>query len=151
MENTISFNTKFGWISATETNNKVTRISFSKQKNGKISKNLKRLKKNFINYFKYKNRHLKIPIQISGNRMQKKIWSELKTIKKGKTKTYGEIARKLNISPRYVGKVCGQNKHIIVIPCHRVIRSDGSMGGFSARAGISLKKKLLDFEESKTK
>ena len=151
MENTISFNTKFGWISATETNNKVTRISFSKQKNGKISKNLKRLKKNFINYFKYKNRHLKIPIQISGNRMQKKIWSELKTIKKGKTKTYGEIARKLNISPRYVGKVCGQNKHIIVIPCHRVIRSDGSMGGFSARTGISLKKKLLDFEESKTK
>ena len=83
--------------------------------------------------------------------MQKKIWSELKTIKKGKTKTYGEIARKLNISPRYVGKVCGQNKHVIVIPCHRVIRSDGSMGGFSARAGISLKKKLLDFEESKTK
>ena len=151
MENTISFNTKFGWISATETNNKVTRISFSKQKKGKISKKLKRLKKNFINYFKYKNRHLKIPIQISGNRMQKKIWSELKTIKKGKTKTYGEIARKLNISPRYVGKVCGQNKHIIVIPCHRVIRSDGSMGGFSARAGISLKKKLLDFEESKTK
>ena len=152
MENTISFNTKFGWISATEINNKVSKITFSKQKRkGKVSKNLKNLKRNFINYFKYKNKYLKISIQMSGNRLQKKIWNELKTIRKGKTKTYGEIAKKLRISPRYVGKVCGENKHIIIVPCHRVIRSDGSVGGFSARGGITLKKKLLDFESINTK
>ncbi len=80
--------------------------------------------------------------------MQKKIWNELKKIRRGKTRTYGEIAKKLRISPRYVGRVCGENKHVIVIPCHRVIRSDGSMGGFSAKGGIKLKKKLLRFEES---
>ena len=67
---------------------------------------------------------------------------------KGKTRTYGEIAKKLGISPRYVGRACGENKHIIVIPCHRVIKSDGSMGGFSAKGGIKLKEKLLRFEES---
>ena len=61
------------------------------------------------------------------------------------------IAKKLNISPRYVGRVCGENKHIIVIPCHRVIKSDGTMGGFSAKGGIVLKKKLLEFESRKTK
>ena len=104
-----------------------------------------------MNYFKSKNQCLKIPIQIKGNKMQKKIWVELKKIRKGRTKTYGEIAKKLNISPRYVGRVCGENKHIIVIPCHRVIKSDGTIGGFSAKGGIVLKKKLLEFEARKTK
>ena len=80
--------------------------------------------------------------------MQQKVWNELKKIKAGKTKTYGEIAKKLRISPRYVGRICGENKHIIIIPCHRVIRSDGSMGGFSARGGVKLKEKLLRFEGS---
>ena len=152
MENTISFNTKFGWISATEINNKISSIRFHKEiQSGKSSKNLRRLKKNFMNYFKSKNQYLKVPIQISGNEMQKKIWVELKKIRKGRTKTYGEIAKKLNISPRYVGRVCGENKHIIVIPCHRVIKSDGTMGGFSAKGGIVLKKKLLEFEARKAK
>ncbi len=152
MENTISFNTKFGWISATEINNKISRIRFHKEiRSGKSSKNLRRLKKNFINYFKCKNGHLKIPIQINGNEIQKKIWNELKKIRKGRTKTYGEIAKKLKISPRYVGRVCGENKYIVVIPCHRVIKSDGSTGGFSAKGGIVLKRKLLEFEGIKVK
>ena len=80
--------------------------------------------------------------------MQKKIWNELKKIRIGKTRTYGEIAKKLRISPRYVGRVCGENKHVIVVPCHRVIRSDGSLGGFSAKRGIRLKISLLKLENS---
>ena len=73
MKNTISFNTKFGWISATELNNKITRIRFSKEKQrGKISRKLRYLKKNFINYFKYGNKNLKIQVQINGNKIQKK-------------------------------------------------------------------------------
>ena len=149
MENTISFNTKFGWISATEINNKISKIQFHKEKRkGNTTKNLKILKNDFISYFRYKKKQIKAPIKVSGNTIQKKIWNELKKIKKGKTRTYGEIAKKLRISPRYVGRVCGENKHVIVIPCHRVIKSDGSMGGFSAKGGIRLKKKLLRFEGS---
>ena len=68
-------------------------------------------------------------------------------IKFGKTKTYGEIAKKYKLSPRHVGKICSQNKIILVVPCHRVIRSNGNIGGFSAQGGIFLKKKLLDFEK----
>ena len=56
------------------------------------------------------------------------------------------MARKFKISPRHVGKICAQNKIPLAIPCHRVIRSDGSLGGFTARGGIKLKKKLLSFE-----
>ena len=79
---------------------------------------------------------------------KKKIWRELLNIKLGDTRSYGEIAKKYKLSPRHVGKICGQNNFIIAIPCHRVIRSDGSLGGYSSPGGLQLKKKLLDFENS---
>ena len=47
-----------------------------------------------------------------------------------------------------MGKVCGQNRLLLVVPCHRIIKSDGSLGGFSSFGGIKLKKKLLDFEKN---
>ncbi len=148
MKNTISFNTKFGWVSATEINNKITKIQFCKRKNeGSFSKTLRNLKKNLFLYFSGKLKKIDVPILIKGKLIQKKIWHELKKIPIGKTKSYGDIAKKLNVSPRYVGRVCGENKHVLIIPCHRVIRSDGSIGGFSANPGIKLKEKLLKFEK----
>ena len=57
-----------------------------------------------------------------------------------------DIAKVLKTSPRYVGNVCGQNKHLLIIPCHRVVRSDGSLGGFSGLGGIKLKMKLINLE-----
>ena len=91
---------------------------------------------------------IKIPHIIKGNQIQVKVWRELKKIKKGKTKSYGDIAKKYKLSPRHVGKICGQNKIVLAIPCHRVVRSDGKMGGFSGIGGINLKRKLLNFENS---
>ena len=147
MENSISFNTKFGWISASELNKKITSIQFKKLKSrGVASPSLRKLRYSIRAYFDGKIDNLKIPIEVYGNFLQRKIWKELKKIKKGKTKSYGEIARKFKISPRYVGKVCGQNKHILVIPCHRVIRSNGTISGFSAPGGTKLKRKLIQFE-----
>ena len=87
-----------------------------------------------------------VPLHMVCLERQKKIWNILKKIPKGKTLSYRRIAKKLKVSPRYVGKVCGQNKHVLAIPCHRVIKSDGSLGGFSSIGGVSLKQKLLDFE-----
>ena len=73
---------------------------------------------------------------------------ELSKIKYGTVSSYGQIAKKVGTSPRYVGNVCGQNKLLLIIPCHRVIRSDGKLGGFSGRGGIKLKKKLLSLEQN---
>ena len=146
--NSLSFKTKFGWISAFEEKGKIVRIKFGKHKNKDISKNLKNLKIKINNFFNKKNRTIKSNFFIKGNAIQKKVWQELTKIKIGKTKSYGEIAKKFKLSPRHVGKICGQNKIPLVIPCHRVIRSDGTMGGFSAPGGIFLKKKLLIFENS---
>mgnify|MGYP003717156685 FL=1 len=101
-----------------------------------------------VNFLNKKKSKIRSPYQVKGNKIQKKIWNELKRIKIGKTKSYGEIAKKYKLSPRHVGKICGQNKLLLVIPCHRVIRSDGTLGGFSSVGGIKLKKKLLEFEQS---
>ena len=106
---------------------------FKNSTNNFLNKKIRRINPNFL---------------IEGNNIQKKVWKELTKIKIGKTKSYGEIAKKFNLSPRYVGKICGQNKIVLAIPCHRVVRSDGSMGGFSSIGGICLKRKLLNFESS---
>jgi len=144
----ISVKTELGWISAFENNGKIFEVKFGKHKNKSVSKNLKRFRNNLINFLNRKNNTFESDFLIEGNDIQKKVWKELTRIKLGKTKSYGEIAKKFALSPRYVGKICSQNKIVLAIPCHRVIRSDGSMGGFSSVGGISLKQKLLDFENS---
>ena len=146
--NSLSIKTKFGWISALEQRNKIVKVKLAKHKNKSVTKNLKKFRNNLINFLNRKNNIFESDFFIEGNAIQKKVWKELTKIKLGKTKSYGEIAKKFKLSPRHVGKICAQNKIAIAIPCHRVIRSDGSMGGFSARGGIILKKKLLDFEKS---
>ena len=142
----LSFKTKVGWITLEEKFNKIQRIQFRKKKNFGKSKNLTRLKHQIIKFCLGKKKKINTNIQISGTLLQKKIWNELSNIPYGSTKSYGEIAAKVKTSPRYVGNVCGQNQHVIVIPCHRVIRSDGSLGGFSAPGGTNAKKKLLKKE-----
>ena len=70
-----------------------------------------------------------------------------KTVPLGQTITYGELARRCGMSraARLVGQAMAKNPVPILVPCHRVIRSDGSLGGFSG--GITLKRKLLDLEQ----
>ena len=149
MKNTISFKSKFGWISASEKNNIILSVSFAKSNNRGKSILLNKLKKNLINYFFKKTKKINPNILLEGSKLQIKIWKELIKIPYGKTKSYGEIAKIVKTSPRYVGNVCGQNKHLLIVPCHRVIRTDGSLGGFSSRGGLSLKKRLLSMENVK--
>ena len=146
MNNILSFKAKIGWVSVIENNKKILSVSFGKLKNSGNSNILKEFKKNLKEYFSGKRKNFKNKILFSGSKIQIKIWKELKKIPYGKTKSYGQIAKKLNTSPRFVGNVCGLNKHLIVVPCHRVIRSDGTLGGFSGLGGIKLKKRLLELE-----
>ena len=82
---------------------------------------------------------------ISGTPYQKRVWREARKIPYGKTWTYKLLAHKLNHRGyRSVGQALARNPLLIVIPCHRVLRSDGSLGGFSA--GLKVKKFLLALE-----
>ena len=144
----ISIKTKFGWISIFEEKDRIVKVKFSKHKNIYTSKNLKKFRSSLNDFLNRKSKSIKSNFIIKGTPIQKKVWGELKNIKFGKTKSYGEIAKKHELSPRHVGKICAQNKLLLLIPCHRVIRTDGSLGGFTSIGGIKLKKKLLDFEKS---
>tara|TARA_B100001173_G_scaffold32409_1_gene25214 strand:- start:143 stop:586 length:444 start_codon:yes stop_codon:yes gene_type:complete len=146
--NKLSFKTSFGWISLSEENNLITSVKFGKEKNKGKNITLDKLKKQILEYTKGKRKKFTIKLNIEGTILQKKIWKQLINIKYGSTKTYGDIAKILRTSPRYVGNVCGQNNHLLIIPCHRIIRSDGSLGGFSGLGGVKLKKKLLKLELS---
>ena len=86
--------------------------------------------------------------QLSGTDFQIKVWNAISKIPKGKVKTYKELAgsiRKPKAS-RAVANACGKNPFPIKIPCHRVIRSDGRLGGYSGKGGIKTKRKLLRSE-----
>ena len=87
--------------------------------------------------------------KFQGTLFQKKVWSELTKIPKGETKSYREIAVAIGhpLAARAVANACGQNPYPIIIPCHRAIRSDGSLGGYSAQGGIATKRRLLDEEQ----
>tara|TARA_B100001123_G_C14685065_1_gene779021 strand:- start:306 stop:581 length:276 start_codon:yes stop_codon:yes gene_type:complete len=85
---------------------------------------------------------------LKGTKFQVKVWKYLKKIPKGKIVTYLEVAKAINNpkSVRAVANAIGKNPYAPKIPCHRVIRSDGSLGGYSGRGGIKTKKKLLKSE-----
>ena len=145
--NTLSFNSSIGWITLSEDNNLITSIKFGKKKNKGKNQVLTKLKKQILEFTKGKRTKFSVKLHLEGSILQKKIWKQLSEIGYGNTKTYGEIAKVLHTSPRYVGNVCGQNNHLLVIPCHRVIRTDGTLGGFSGLGGLKLKQKLLKLEQ----
>ena len=89
-------------------------------------------------------------MKLRGTKFQIEVWEEIKKIPRGSVKTYKEIAYILGKpnSSRAVANACGKNPHSIKIPCHRAIRSDGSIGGYCGAGGSTTKLELL-IEEQK--
>ena len=85
---------------------------------------------------------------LKGTKFQLKVWKYLKKIPKGQIRTYSDVAKAINKpkSVRAVANAIGKNPYAPKIPCHRVIRSDGSLGGYSGKGGINTKRKLLKSE-----
>ena len=85
---------------------------------------------------------------LKGTKFQIKVWKYLKTIKKGQIRTYSDVAKAINKpkAVRAAANAIGKNPHAPKIPCHRVIRSDGTLGGYSGPGGVKTKKKLLKLE-----
>jgi methylated-DNA-[protein]-cysteine S-methyltransferase len=81
-----------------------------------------------------------------GTRFQRRVWAAVRTIRRGKTRTYGDIARMVG-SPkaaRAVGQAVARNPRPIIVPCHRVVGSDGSLTGFGG--GLGMKRQMLSME-----
>ena len=85
-------------------------------------------------------------IDVDGTEFQLEVWKRLRTIPVGKTMSYAELAKKVGSSPRAVGNANGRNPVSIIVPCHRVIGSDGSLTGYAY--GTKRKAWLLEHEKS---
>ncbi|MEC7819756.1 MAG: methylated-DNA--[protein]-cysteine S-methyltransferase [Actinomycetota bacterium] len=90
-------------------------------------------------------------MNLIGTEFQIKVWKEIAKIPLGETRSYKEIATAIGSpsSSRAVANACGKNPYPIKIPCHRVIKSDGSIGGYSGTGGIERKKELLAKENNR--
>jgi methylated-DNA-[protein]-cysteine S-methyltransferase len=95
-------------------------------------------------YFRGERTRFELMLDYAGTSFQRSVWDALRTIEYGTTTTYGTLARALDAQPRAVGAAVGATPIPIVIPCHRVIGSDGSLTGYGG--GLPRKRALLDLE-----
>ena len=87
-------------------------------------------------------------MKLVGTKFQLKVWSYLRKIPRGRVKTYSQVAKAIRrpLAVRAVANAIGKNPYAPKIPCHRVIRSDGSLGGYSGKGGVKTKRLLLQKE-----
>ncbi len=110
----------------------------------KESKELDEVLKRVVQFIETPAGILDLPLEVRGTSFQKKVWEALKRIPEGQTITYKELALKLGATAQEIGEACAANTLAVVIPCHRVIRSDGRLAGY--RWGAHRKKFLLQQE-----
>ena len=114
-----------------------------------VNKEIDIIKKSFKEIKEYldgKRKYFDIPFELEGTEFQKKVWLELLKIPYGEVITYKELAKRIRNpkAERAVGGACNRNPLAIIIPCHRVVGSNGKLVGY--RYSIELKKYLLDLE-----
>ena len=160
--------TKLGKIGIVEENSKIIKIIIinkNKNENGKNTKNkdkgsnsansdyqekdtklLLEAKKQLEEYFEGKRKVFDLPLKQEGTEFQKKVWEALEKIPYGETRTYKEIAKMVGNekASRAVGMANNKNNIPIIIPCHRVIGSNGKLVGYAL--GLDMKQYLLDLE-----
>jgi methylated-DNA-[protein]-cysteine S-methyltransferase len=102
--------------------------------------------KQLAEYFAGKRKCFDIPFDVKGTAFQKRVWGELSKIPFGQTVSYRDVAQRIKNpkAMRAVGSANGRNPICIIVPCHRVIAADGTIGGYAG--GIDIKQKLLKLE-----
>ncbi len=102
--------------------------------------------KNIVQHLEGRQAQLNLPLDIRATAFQMRVWRELQSIPYGATRSYGEIATAIGqpSATRAVARACATNPVAVVIPCHRVVRGDRSLGGY--RWGIHRKQQLLELE-----
>ncbi|MEA4815920.1 MAG: methylated-DNA--[protein]-cysteine S-methyltransferase [Lachnospiraceae bacterium] len=155
MANIYFYNMRLGKIGISEENGNITNIFLADSYDpslGYIEKETEIIKKTSAQlneYFEGKRKSFDLPLSPNGTPFEKKVWNALLEIPYGKTKSYKEIAQKIGNPKacRAVGNANGKNHIAIIIPCHRVIASNGGLGGYSS--GLEYKKALLEIEKNR--
>ena len=145
-------NTKIGKIGIQEENGNITKLGFKLQLEEEGCKEketllIKEAFKQIEEYIKGTRKEFDLPLNPEGTEFRKKVWRELRKIPYGKTVSYGAIAKNIGNpkASRAVGGANNKNPIAIIIPCHRVIGSNGKLVGYAG--GLDIKQKLLEIEE----
>ncbi len=152
MKNLLVIDTVIGKIGIAEDGKSITNLYFDSNTipegfDLKETLLLKEAAKQLSEYFSGKRKTFELPLAPSGTEFQKKVWDTLKQIPYGETMSYGEVAKKIGNDKacRAVGMANNKNPIPIIIPCHRVIGSNGKLVGYGG--GLDIKKKLLELEQ----
>ncbi len=134
-----------GPLTIWEKDGAITRLDWKAVEEGTRSGILDQALAELTAYFDGSETGFTVPLAPAGNPFQQKFLRLLSSIPFGHTRTYGEMAKELNVSSQAIGQACGANPIPVIIPCHRVLGAD-SLGGFSGAGGVEAKIKLLKHE-----
>ena len=144
------YHSPLGWIQAELDSGRISLLDFISRKpsGGVALKKNTALFRELNGYFHKKSKKFSVPVAALGTAFQNRVWRTLRTIPYGKTVSYGQIASRIGKkkSVRAVARAIGQNKIPVLIPCHRVIGSDGSLTGYAY--GLRKKAWLLKHESA---
>lgn len=155
MENSYMFKSPIGVLKISEENNRITGVDLQRentdvvvtQRHQQHTDLLYEAYKQLNEYFAGRRREFELPLYFRGTVFQQTVWRELQKIPYGETRSYADIAIGIGNpkAVRAIGQANHRNPIMIIVPCHRVINKNGTLGGFGC--GLEVKKFLLDLEK----
>jgi methylated-DNA-[protein]-cysteine S-methyltransferase len=142
----LSLLTNLGDLTISEDDGAIVALDWGRGRDQEETPLLRRARDQLQAYFDGKRLSFDLPLAPHGSDFQKRVWAALCAIPPGETRSYADIARAIGSAPRAVGGANGANPVPIIIPCHRVVAADGSLGGYSGGDGPATKRFLLDLE-----
>ena len=142
----LSLLTNLGDLTISEDDGAIVALDWGRGRDQAETPLLRRARDQLQDYFDGKRLTFDLPLAPHGSDFQKRVWAALCAIPPGETRSYADIARAIGSAPRAVGGANGANPIPIIIPCHRVVAADGSLGGYSGGDGPATKRFLLDLE-----
>ena len=142
----LSLLTPLGDITLSEDDGVIVALDWGRGPEQQPTALLREARDQLHDYFDGKRRQFQLPLAPHGTPYQRRVWAALQTIPPGETRSYADVARAIASGPRAVGQANGKNPIPIIIPCHRVVAADGSIGGYSGLDGPDTKRFLLDLE-----
>ncbi len=147
MKNSRSYPTVLGMMSFVEEDGKIVACDLGETSFGQETPVLRQAHAEMVEYTEGKRKVFTVPLKFEGTSFQMDVWNALLSVPWGTTVSYKEIALRSGHPTAYraVGSAVSKNKIMIIVPCHRIIANDGSIGGFYG--GIPLKRKILALEK----
>jgi len=142
----LSLDSPFGRLTLGEEEGWLVALDWGGKSTGEPTRLLIEAKRQLGAYFTGKRKQFDLPLAPHGTPSELRVWKAMAEIPYGRTRSYGELARELDLAPRAIGHACARNPLPILLPCHRVIAADGELGGYSGTGGIETKRRLLLLE-----